>query len=625
MFMKKTPAIENGIAEPKGNYRGRIVSDLRAVVKSLGLVFGDIGTSPIYTLTVIFFLLKPTSDNVIGVLSLIIWTLTILVSVEYAWLAMSLGEKGEGGTIVLWGVLTRLLKKGRSALFISMLTFIGISLLVGDGVITPAISILSAVEGIRLIPGFQETKQMTLILIAGAIAIALFAFQRKGTDKVAGAFGPLMLLWFFVLAVSGIISIIKIPSVCKAINPYYGITFLYENGLTGFFVLSEVILCATGGEALYADMGHLGRKPILRAWYFVFCALFLNYLGQGAYVLQSAGQRDSVLFGMIFSQSSILYIPFLILSIIATVIASQAMISGMFSVVYQGITTRLMPLFKVEYTSAHLRSQIYIGFVNWFLLVSVLFIMYEFRESNRLAAAYGLAVTGTMTLTGIMMTSIFTLKKDFFKAVVAFFVTLVDLAFLISNTYKIPHGGYWSLIIAAIPLAMILIYTGGQRKLYRTIRPLDLDVFLHSYNQIYEELNKIRGTALFFARSYRKIPSYVVHTMFMNNIIYEENIIVSITTMDKPFGVRSFFKEDLAPGLRAFEIQMGYMEVVNIELLLKGAGINEKSIFYGLEEITTRNFFWKLFSMMKRLAPPFVQFQDLPPNKLHGVITRTEM
>ena len=289
-----------------------------------------------------------------GVLSLIIWTLIILVSVEYAWLAMSLGEKGEGGTIVLRGILIRLLKTGRGAVFITILTFVGISLLVGDGVITPAISILSAVEGILLIPGFQGTKQMTLILIAGAIAIVLFAFQKKGTEKVAGAFGPLMLLWFFALAISGVISIIQVPSVWKAINPLYAAKFLYQNGLAGFFVLSEVILCATGGEALYADMGHLRRKPIIRAWYFVFCALLLNYLGQGAFILSNAGRSSNILFGMIFHQSFLLYVPFLILSIIATIIASQALISGMFSVVYQGINTRLMPLFRVEYTSTEL-------------------------------------------------------------------------------------------------------------------------------------------------------------------------------------------------------------------------------------------------------------------------------
>ncbi|MCX5809277.1 MAG: KUP/HAK/KT family potassium transporter [Proteobacteria bacterium] len=603
----------------------QIIHDIKGIIKSLGLVFGDIGTSPIYTLTVIFILLKPTYDNVIGVLSLIVWTLTILVSVEYGWLAMSLGEKGEGGTIVLRSILLRYLKKSRQAVFITILTFIGISLLVGDGVITPAISILSAVEGILLIPGFKETKQMTLIIVASFIAFLLFIFQKKGTEKVAGAFGPLMLIWFFSIGISGIISIIHVPSVWKAINPYYAFKFLYQNGLAGFFVLSEVILCATGGEALYADMGHLGRKPIIRAWYFVFIALLLNYLGQGAFIIEHPGSVWNVLFGMVLHESTIFYIPFLILSIIATVIASQALISGMFSIVYQGINTRLMPMFKVEYTSTEMRSQIYIGFVNWFLLVSVLFIVFLFKESNKLAAAYGLAVTGTMTLTGIMMTMIFYSRREKIKTLLAVLVTFADLTFLVSNTYKLPNGGYWSLIIAAIPLSIILIYTAGQRKLYRSVRPLKLDIFLESYNQLYHELNKIKGTALFFARDAKKVPDYIVHTIFMNNIIYEDNIIVSIVTKDEPFGVNGHFKEKLADGLRVFEIQMGYMEVVDIEEILKKAGIVEKSIFYGLEEIATHNIIWKIFSVFKRLAPPFVQFHDLPHNKLHGVVTRIEL
>ena len=249
-----------------------------------------------------------------------------------------------------------------------------------------------------------------LILIASAIAVVLFAFQRKGTEKVAGIFGPLMVIWFLVLMISGIFSILKTPAVVKAVNPYFAVRFLIDNGITGFFVLSEVILCATGGEALYADMGQLGRKPIVQAWYFVFGALLLNYLGQGAYVIRYPDARN-VLFEMVFYQVKLLYVPFLILSILATVIASQAMISGMFSIVYQGITTHVLPLFKVDYTSPELRSQIYIGTVNWFLLIAVLFIMVEFQESHRLAAAYGLAVTGTMTLTGIMMTWIFYLKR----------------------------------------------------------------------------------------------------------------------------------------------------------------------------------------------------------------------
>jgi KUP system potassium uptake protein len=600
------------------------VSPVKGIIKSLGLVFGDIGTSPIYTITVIILLTKPTEENIFGVLSLIVWTLTILVTVEYAWLAMSLGKRGEGGTIVLRELLVPLLKSGRQVALVTLLSFIGISLIIGDGVITPAISILSAVEGMLLIPGYEMTSQTMLVIIAGAIAIVLFAFQKKGTEKVAGAFGPLMLLWFAALTISGTVSIIQVPSVVKSINPYYAFKFLFQNGIAGFFVLSEVILCATGGEALYADMGHLGREPIVRAWTFVFFALVLNYLGQGAFLMQHPDAKN-VLFEMVFHQARFLYVPFLLLSIIATVIASQAMISGMFSIVYQGITTRIMPMFKVDYTSEERHSQIYIAFVNWFLLFAVLYIIKEFRESSKLAAAYGLAVTGTMTLTGIFMTWIFYLKKKFGLSAVSFVVTLVTLTFFVSNTYKIPHGGYWSIIIALIPFSIIMLYRTGQRKLYYALQPLPIDVFLLSYSQIYKAVNKISGAALFFSRDAKEMPPYIVHTMFKNNIIYEDNIIVSIVKREDPFGITGFFKQDLAPGLRSFEIQMGYMEVPDVEEILREAGIHEKTIFYGVEDIIPTNIIWQIFSVIKRLTPNIVQFYKLPANKLHGVVTRVEL
>ena len=599
-------------------------TSLKGIVRALGLVFGDIGTSPIYTLTVIFLLTKPTADHVIGVLSLIVWTLILLVTVQYAWLAMSLGHRGEGGTIVLREILAPLLRSGRQVVFITLLSFVGISLIIGDGVITPAISILSAVEGIQLIPGMEATPQSILIAIAGLIAIALFSVQKKGTERVASAFGPIMLVWFGALTLAGLGAIVNVPSVVKAVNPYYAVEFLVENGITGFFVLSEVILCATGGEALYADMGHLGRAPIVRAWYFVFVALLINYLGQGAFLIGHPDAKN-VLFEMVFHQAQPLYIPFLVLSIMATVIASQAMISGMFSIVYQGIATRVMPMFKIGYTSHERRSQIYIGFVNWFLLVAVLFIMFEFQKSSNLAAAYGLAVTGTMTLTGFMMTWIFLRQGKPWHAGVAGFVTVVNIAFLVSNTYKIPHGGYWSLIIAAIPFGIILLYTRGQRRLYNVLQPLPLDVFLLSYGQIYAGAPRLRGTGLFFAKDAREMPPYLVHTMFMNGIVYQDNIIVSIVRREDPFGVTGFFKDEIAPGLRSFEIQMGYMEIPDVEEILREAGISERAIFYGIEDITTSNILWQVFAVIKKLTPTIVQFYRLPSNKLHGVVTRVEM
>jgi KUP system potassium uptake protein len=593
------------------------------IIKAMGLVFGDIGTSPIYTLTVIFAITAPTRDNVLGIVSLIIWTLIILVNLEYAILAMSLSRKGEGGTIVLREILVRMIKPGRQMAFITILSYLGVSLLLGDAVITPAISILSAVEGALLIPTLSGLDQGALILIAALIACALFIFQFKGTDKVARAFGPIMLLWFSALTISGIIALFSYPGILAAISPHHAVSFLSHNGLAGFFVLSEVILCATGGEALYADMGHLGRRPVRRAWYLVFVALVINYLGQGAFVLNHPDEKR-ILFGMLQSQSETLYIPFLILTILAAIIASQAMISGVFSIVYQAINTRILPLLKVDYTSNQIKSQIYIGAVNWILLCLVILMMLVFRKSGNLAAAYGLAATGTMTITGIMITMIFARTTKKWKVPLALFVALVDSVFLISTLYKLPHGGYWSLILASLPLGVILVWTKGQRALYQALRPLDLETYLLSYEQIYKKI-RISGTGLFFVKEWKIIPPYLVHCTIRSNIIYERNVLISIIRTDEPFGLATSVTTGLGTGLDAFEIRAGYMVIFDIEQLLKQNGIIEKVIFYGIEDIATANPVWKVFSTIKKLTPNFVQFNKLPAAKLQGVVTRVEM
>jgi len=603
--------------------RGEADSYWGGIVKSMGLVFGDIGTSPIYTLTVIIALARPTQENILGILSLIVWTLMILVNIEYAMLAMSLSRKGEGGTIVLREILAHLIKPGRQLAFVTFLSYLGVALLLGDGVITPAISILSAMEGALLIPSLSGLGQNVILSAAALIAVVLFIFQYKGTDKVAKTFGPIMVLWFATLTISGIISVCSYPSIIAAISPHHAITFLAHNGLTGFFVLSEVILCATGGEALYADMGHLGRKPVKRAWHFVFAALVINYLGQGAFIMTHPDAKN-ILFGMFRHQAPMLYIPFLVLTVMATIIASQALISGVFSIVYQGINTRVLPLFKVDYTSNILKSQIYIGAVNWLLLCLVLLIMLVFRRSENLAAAYGLAVTGTMTITGVMMTMIFNRTTKKWKVPVALAVTLVDAVFLVSNLYKLPHGGYWSLILASIPLAAIMIWTRGQRALYRALQPLDLETYVLSYEQIYRK-GRIAGTGLFFVKEWNTIPPYLIHCTIRSNIVYERNVLISIVRTDQPYGVESRLKRDLATGLDGFMIRSGYMEIFDIEMLLKQNGIDEKVIFYGIEDIATPNPVWKIFSVIKKLTPNFVQFYRIPPAKLQGVITRVEM
>jgi len=594
------------------------------IVKSMGLVFGDIGTSPIYALTAIFLLIPPTAENVMGILSLIIWTLTILVTVEYTYLAMHLGKKGEGGTIVLKETLLPLLKSGNQAAFVSLLAIVGISLFIGDGVITPAISILSAVEGVLLIPGLGQTPQIFLMMLAGLIAICLFSFQSRGTERVAWAFGPVMVIWFIALAGFGLVALISTPAVLLAINPLIGISYVFNHGLEGFLILSSVILCATGSEALFADMGHLGRDPIIKAWYFVFVALALNYLGQGAFALSHPGAKN-ILFEMVFAQMQILYIPFLLLSIAATIIASQAMISGIFSIVYQGITTRIMPLLRIEFTSPQLRSQIYIDIMNWMLLFAVLLVILVFRSSNNLTLAYGLAVSGDMAITGILITMIMFHRGRILKTLLAAGIMMVNFAFLFATLHKIPYGGYISLLIAFIPFCVIMIYVNGQKKLGSMLSPIPLDEFLPKFNEIYQSVNRISGSALFFARDFRKLPQYIPRIMFTNNIMYDDNIIISIIRTEQPFGVTWGFTKELSPGLSIFEIYLGYMEIADISMILKEADIDEKTIFYGMEDIVTTHVVWRIFGALKRLSPSMVQFYKLPSDKIHGVVTRVDM
>ena len=599
-------------------------SPVSKIVKSLGLVFGDIGTSPIYTVGAILLFMLPSARNIFGILSLITWTLLIIITFQYIWLAMSLSDNGEGGTIVLRTILDTLLKPGIATSAISVLTLVGIALFIGDGVITPAISILSAVEGILLIPGFEETGGFSILLIAAAIAIGLFLFQRRGSDRVAWAFGPVMLVWFLILTITGIISIISAPQVLFALNPVYAVQFLLENGWASLVVMSAVILCITGGEALYADMGHLGPEPIIKGWVVVFPALVLSYLGQGAYVMMTDNTHN-VLFAMIHHISPALFIPFLILSICATVIASQAMISGMFSIVYQGMTTRIFPKMKVEYTSPDLRSQIYIDAVNWVLLIAVLAVMFEFGSSENLASAYGLAVSGSMMISAIMMAIIFFVKKDPFKTICAGTLIVIDFFFFAAALLKIPHGAYFSFILAAIPLLLTIAYIRGQNRLHELLKPIRFEDFLVRYRESYASLNKIRGTALIFIGDVQNLSPYIGQVFFQNEIIYEKNILVRIGICEKPFGVETHLDPELADGLQLFSVTAGYMEVIDIVSLLTSRGIDEKTIFYGIETIVTNKPFWKVYSIIKRISPPFAEFYTLPSEKLHGVAMRVVM
>lgn len=603
-----------------------LIKSSRDIIQSLGIVFGDIGTSPLYTLYALFssqFVL-PHTDNIIGTVSLIIWTLILVVTIQYAWLAMSLSKKGEGGTIVLAEILKNLLKSKTGIIIVTLMSFVGISLFMGDGVITPAISILNAVEGLQLISGLENLSTSFLVAIAAIIALSLFAFQRHGTERVARMFGPIMAVWFFVIALSGFIAIAKAPGILKAFNPYWGISCLLHNGWMAGFILAGVVLCATGGEAMYADMGHMGRKPIRRAWVFVLIALLLNYMGQGAYMMLNP-QANRVFHEMFYSQAPLLYLPFLVLCVTAAVIASQAMISGVYAVVFQGIMTGIMPRFKIDYTSSRFHAQVYIGFINWLLFFAVLFMLIRFQESSHLAGAYGLAVSGTMVITSTFMCLIFSIRQQLLKLFMALGGLLINVVFLISSMSKLHQGGFWSLIIAMVPLSIILIYYFGQLKMHKLVKAMPLPRFIDLYEQAYAKTTKIKGTGLYFVPDPVAIPSYLVQTMVDNNIMYVDNILVCVILRDTPYGVLGFFKEQIAEGLRVFEIHSGYMEVPNISKILQEAGIEAKAIFFGLDEIVTKNPLWRIFSIIKHMAPTFVRFHKLPPNKIHGVVTIIHM
>lgn len=583
-----------------------------------------IGTSPIYTIAIICMLIAPMVENLYGILSFVFWAMTMLVTIQYAWLATSLSKRGEGGTVVLVQLLLPYLKNSRTVGIVSILGFLGVSLMIGDGVITPAISILSAVEGIVLIPGYEETPKITLLILAAVIAFILFFIQKKGVEKVASAFGPIMVVWFLCLSGVGLYYVTQDLSIFAAINPMYAVNFMLEHPFITFIMLADVILATTGGEALYADMGHLGRLPILKGWLFVFFALILSYYGQGAFLLAHPDAIKSPLFEMTKDFAPLFYMPFLILAIMATVIASQAMISGIFSVLYQAMTTRIFPHFRVEYTSHDLRSQIYVGSVNWFLFACVIIMLFVFQESAKLAAAYGLAVAGAMSITGILVTMIFAYRGKKIKMFFAMLSGITSFIFFVSCLMKIPHGGYWSLIIASIPLGLIILYTQGQKRLYESLTPIAKDDFLIEYNKQYSSGAHIEGIALFFSRRADNIPAYIGKTMFQNGIIYERNIMVSVKPTSEPLGVHSELSP-LAEGLDLLLIYVGYMEILNMEKILKEKGIEERTIFYGDEEIVSKKLHWKLFSLVKNISPSFASFYNFPHEKLIGVSRRAEI
>jgi KUP system potassium uptake protein len=503
---------------------------------ALGIVFGDIGTSPIYALKECFHVVHGiplTHNNVLGVLSLIFWSLMMVVSIKYVAIIMHANNNGEGGIMALLALSLRnrrLGTKTRSALI--AIGLFGAALFFGDGIITPAVSVLSAVEGLEIAtPVFKPF----VIPITIAILIGLFLIQRKGTGSVGRFFGPITLLWFVSLGILGVMSIAQNPVILNMVNPYWAGVFIAEYPIGSFITMSAIVLTITGGEALYADMGHFGRKPIQLAWFFVVLpSLMLNYAGQGALLLRDPSTVKNPFYNLV---PELALYPMIILATMAAVIASQALISGVFSVARQAMQLGYLPRFTVQHTSESEIGQIYIPFLNWLLLGCIVTLVILFKSSSNLASAYGLAVTMTMMcdtlLVGFVMYNLWRWKTAKVVLVVLPFFIL-DLVFLGSSSLKIIAGGWFPLLVGGTAFTIMMTWKRGRELLFSKLQKdtLPLQLFI---NSVTDSAHTVKGTAVFLTASQNVVPHALLHNLKHNKILHETNILMTVITEDIPY------------------------------------------------------------------------------------------
>ncbi|MCE6074911.1 potassium transporter Kup [Agrobacterium vitis] len=539
---------------------------------SVGVVYGDIGTSPLYAFREA---LKPiahdgiTRFEVIGLTSLIVWTLTIIVTLKYVLFLLRADNDGEGGTLSLLALLSK--SAGRHTVVLMVLGLVGAALFLGDAMITPALSVLSAVEGLKLV---APQSSGFIVPISVVILIVLFAVQSRGTGAVANFFGPITVVWFLVMAAGGIGHIFDDPAIFRAFNPIHAVTFLFQEKFLGFVVLGAVFLTVTGAEALYADLGHFGRRPIQWAWFvLVFPALVLNYLGQGALVLKDPAMASDP-FYLMFPSWAIL--PVIILATAATVIASQAVITGAFSMVRQAIHLGFLPRMEILFTSETNTGQIYLPAVNTLLLLGVLSLVLLFESSDALATAYGISVTGAMVVTTIMAFE-FVRKKWKWSVFVALLVIVPLLAletvFLGANLLKIHDGGYIPVLFAAGFTIVMWTWRRGTAILFAKTRHADIPLssFISSVERKSEHAPVcVPGTAIFLTSDPETAPAALLHNLKHNHVLHEKNIILTIKTVNRPRASEAerFVAESLSERFSRVEIRFGYMEQQNVSQAL---------------------------------------------------------
>jgi KUP system potassium uptake protein len=628
--------------------RGRELRKL--TIAALGVVYGDIGTSPLYAVKESFnpaHGLALTPDNILGILSLVFWSLTMVVTVKYLSFIMRADNKGEGGIMALLALVgpklleADPLRRSKRRLAVIFLGLFGAALLYGDGVITPAISVLSAIEGLQIAtPAF---KPVVIPLTVG-ILIALFHFQKNGTEKLGAIFGKITLLWFLTIAAAGVPWILQKPEILKAIHPFYAIHFFMQNGGRGFFVLGAVVLCITGGEALYADMGHFGRKPIRLGWFFiVFPALFVNYMGQGALILAKGAEAvENPFYGLV---SGWLLYPMVALATAATVIASQALISGAFSLTQQAIQLGYFPRMTIKHTSESTEGQIFVPSMNRMLMIACVALVIGFEKSDNLASAYGIAVTGTMAITSflfyVVARRIWNWPIWWAAGLVGLFMT-IDLAFFGANIVKLFNGGWVPVLIAVAIFIVMVTWKRGREALSQKLVSLSmpLDKFLFDLGGR-KKIHRVEGTAVFMTLTRDIAPSALLHHIKHNQSLQDRVILLSIVTEHEP--VVSYHNKvrvtDLSQGFTKVIARYGYTErpdISEILLLAIGCGlaiddIDHLSFYLGRETIVptgpTPMALWrkKLFIFFSRNARSATEYFNLPPDRVIEIGAQIEI
>jgi KUP system potassium uptake protein len=639
--MKKKSKLSSADARAHdGDLRGK---DLLLVsLTALGVVYGDIGTSPLYALRECFHgphSIVLTPANVMGVLSLIFWSLIVVISIKYLVFILRADNRGEGGILALTALVTPVRASGEGGRwFLIMMGLFGAALLYGDGMITPAISVLSAMEGLEVATPFFQPYIIPLTII---ILIGLFLIQPRGTARVGVMFGPVTMIWFLTLAVLGAVSIMRMPGVLAAINPLYGVRFFITNGWHGFLILGTVFLVVTGGEALYADMGHFGKKAIRVTWFvLVLPSLMLNYFGQGALLILDPSAAVNPLYKM--TPTWALY-PMVALAAAATVIASQAVISGAFSLTRQAIQLGYSPRMDIEHTSPEQIGQIYIPVINWGLMIACIGLVLGFRSSSNLAAAYGVAVTTTMVVTTLLF---FVVARSRWKwglpaAILVCGVFLImDVSYFGANILKITHGGWFPLVIASLVFIVLSTWKKGRQILAQRLREsaAPIEQFIKKAGS--DSIVRVPGTAIFMSGNPGATPPALTKNIKHNKVLHEDVVILTVETEEAPHvpPKERVSVDDLGDGFYRVVLHYGFMQDPNVPEDLKRVrlpGLNldpgESTFFLGRERLLATKkpgmAIWreKLFAWLSRNSREATSFFCLPPDRVIEVGTQVEL